>query len=190
MTSHTDVLCRPEGMGIRSKQVSTRRDVCVKSLSRFAMTSVVTVAVFVSGCASATGTTENKASSPAPKIRAVDTTAGSPVSAVTISEKVVGKTDYVVKEITITPGGTTGWHYHPGLVFGVVKQGVLTHNMSNCSVDGVYDPGRAIAERSGADYVHIGRNLGTTPVVLDVVYENPVGSPLAVNMANPDCPFQ
>ncbi len=37
--------------------------------------------------------------------------------------------DYVTRELTVAPpGGTTGWHYHPpGQVFGVIKQGTLTH---------------------------------------------------------------
>jgi hypothetical protein len=38
--------------------------------------------------------------------------------------------------------------------------------------------------------VHIGRNLGTTPVVLDVLYVDPAGSPLSEDAPNPGCPFQ
>src|SRR6516162_3506617 len=68
-------------------------------------------------------------------------------------------TDYVFREITIAPGGSTGWHWHDGRLYGVVKQGTLTHNMSDCSIDGIYRAGDSIAEPSGADHVHIGRNL-------------------------------
>lgn len=117
-------------------------------------------------------------------------TPGSGVTAVTIFDKVVGGTDYVLKEITIAPGGSTGWHYHPGPVYGLVRQGTLTHNGPDCSLDGVYRPGQTIAERSGPDYVHIGRNTGTVPVVLEVLYEDPVGSPLAVDAPNPGCSFE
>lgn len=117
-------------------------------------------------------------------------TPSSGVTAVTISDKVIGGTDYVLKQITIAPGGTTGWHYHPGPVYGVVEQGTLTHNHSDCSVDGVYGPGDVIFEQAGSGNVHIGRNLGTTPVVLLVLYQDPVGSPLAVSVPNPGCPFQ
>ncbi|GLY70195.1 cupin [Amycolatopsis taiwanensis] len=118
-----------------------------------------------------------------------DATPGRGVSAVTIFDHVIGDTDYVLKEITLAPGGSTGWHYHPGQVTGYVKQGVLSHNESDCASDGVYHAGQVISEESGAGYVHIGRNLGTTPVVLHVLYRSPVGQPLAVDVANPGCSF-
>jgi len=117
-------------------------------------------------------------------------TPSSGVTAVTIEDHVIGGTDYVLKKITIAPGGTTGWHYHPGPVYAVVEQGTLTHNHSDCSVDGVYGPGDLISEQAGPGNVHIGRNLGTTPVVLLVLYISQVGSPLAVSVPNPGCPFQ
>ncbi|GHH28216.1 cupin domain-containing protein [Lentzea cavernae] len=117
-------------------------------------------------------------------------TPGSGVGAVTIFDHVVGGTRYVLKEITIAPGGSTGWHYHPGPVKGVVTKGELTHHESDCSVDGVYRPGQFITESSGTGYVHIGRNLATTPLVLTVLYENPAGDPLAVSTPNPGCAFE
>lgn len=117
-------------------------------------------------------------------------TPGSGVTSVTILDKTIGTTEYVVKEITIAPGGSTGWHYHPGMVSGIVRQGVLTHNESNCSIDGIYHVGQRVTEESGPGYVHIGRNLGSSPMVLDVLYQNPVGSQLAVDVPNPGCPFE
>ena len=66
--------------------------------------------------------------------------------------------DYVFREITIAPGGSTGWHSHPGQLFGVVKEGVLMHNRADCTMDGLYAAGQSIAEKGGPDYVHIGRN--------------------------------
>lgn len=117
-------------------------------------------------------------------------TPGSGVTSVTLADKVIGNTDYVVKEITIAAGGSTGWHYHPGPVYGVVRQGVLTHNGSDCFLDGIYHAGQFIKEGNGSGYIHIGRNLGSTPVILDVLYEDPVGSPLAVDAPNPGCSFE
>ncbi|MEU0512241.1 MULTISPECIES: cupin domain-containing protein [unclassified Amycolatopsis] len=119
-----------------------------------------------------------------------DATPGQGVSAVTIFDHVIGNTDYVLKEITLAPGGSTGWHYHPGQVTGYVKQGVLSHNDSSCASDGVYHAGQIVSEESGPGYVHIGRNLGSTPVVLDVLYQSPVGQPLAVDVPNPGCSFE
>jgi hypothetical protein len=48
----------------------------------------------------------------------------------------------------------------------------------------------AFTEPSGPQHVHIGRNLGTQPVVLDVLYVDPAGSPLSEDAPNPGCNFQ
>ena len=97
--------------------------------------------------------------------------------------------DYITREITIAPGGSTGWHWHDGKLIGVIKQGTLTHSSANCSVDGVYNPGDPVTEPAGPEHVHLGRNLGTTPLILEIIYVNPVGKPLAEDAANPGCPF-
>ncbi|MFD2415692.1 cupin [Amycolatopsis pigmentata] len=117
-------------------------------------------------------------------------TPGRGVTAVTIFDHVAGNTDYVLKEITLAPGGSTGWHYHPGEVTDYVKQGVLSHDDATCESDGVYHAGQVISEESGPGYVHIGRNLGTTNVVLEVFYRSPVGQPLAVDQPNPGCSYE
>ncbi len=97
--------------------------------------------------------------------------------------------DFVVRDITIDPGGSTGWHWHDGIVVGAIKQGTLTHYSADCSVEGVYNPGDPITEPAGPDHVHLGRNIGTTPLVLEVIYIKPAGKPLAEDAANPGCPF-
>ena len=75
------------------------------------------------------------------------------VTAVTIFDNTVGSTEYVLKEITIAPGGSTGWHYHPGQVYAYVKEGVLSHNDANCASDGVYDAGQFPGEPQGRTLV-------------------------------------
>ncbi len=45
------------------------------------------------------------------------------------------KTDVAVLEITIAPGGSTGWHYHDGQVIAVVKSGTLTRTLHDCSTE-------------------------------------------------------
>jgi quercetin dioxygenase-like cupin family protein len=119
-----------------------------------------------------------------------DATPASGVTGTIISQTNVGDTDYILREITIAPGGSTGWHYHDGTLYALVQQGTLTHNKADCSVDGVYPTGNTLVEPSGADHVHLGRNLGSTPVVLDVLYRTPAGSPLAEDAPNPGCTFQ
>jgi hypothetical protein len=65
----------------------------------------------------------------------------------------------------------------------------LTHYSADCSIDGVYNPGDPITEPAGPEHVHLGRNLGTTPLILEVIYIKPAGKPLAEDAANPGCPF-
>ena len=117
-------------------------------------------------------------------------TPGVGVEAETLSQSSVGGQDYVTKQITIAPGGSTGWHWHPGRVFGVIREGTLTHDMANCSEDGSYPAGSPVTEGTGPGNVHIGRNIGPDPVVMWVSYIVPAGSPLSNDVPNPGCPFE
>ncbi|GAA2554463.1 cupin domain-containing protein [Winogradskya consettensis] len=118
------------------------------------------------------------------------TPAGPGVSGTIISQTTVGKTDYILREITIPPGQATGWHSHLGTLYGWVKQGTLSHFDDECESDGVYPRGSFIQEPPGADNVHIGINRGKVPIVLDVLYVLPTGSALSVDAPNPGCDFQ
>lgn len=97
--------------------------------------------------------------------------------------------DYVFREITIAPGGSTGWHSHPGELFGTVKEGILMHTGADCVVDGVYLAGQDITEKGGPGYVHIGRNVGPGPLVLQILYINPASAPLSLDAPDPGCGF-
>ncbi|MFD5320899.1 cupin domain-containing protein [Streptomyces sp. NPDC127098] len=97
-----------------------------------------------------------------------------------------GATDVTMRVITIEPGGSTGWHYHPGGLLAVVASGTLTRVVDGCAVE-VSTAGDAVLEPAGADHVHIGRNLGSEPVVLYATYLVPEGSPLAVDAEDPGC---
>ncbi|OXY88716.1 cupin domain-containing protein [Streptomyces diastatochromogenes] len=114
---------------------------------------------------------------------------GPGVTARILAQTTVGGTDYTLREITIPPGQSTGWHYHDGPLYGFVKQGTLSHFDSTCTSDGVYRKGSTIQEPPGPDNVHLGRNLGDTPLVLDVLYVLPHGSPFSEDAPNPGCPF-
>jgi len=112
------------------------------------------------------------------------------VTARLISQKTIGDTDYTLREITLPPHTTTGWHFHDGPLYAVVKQGTLSHFDSDCSSDGVYPQGSFVQEPAGSQHVHIGRTLGDTPLVLDVLYVLPHGAPFSEDAPNPGCPFQ
>jgi hypothetical protein len=67
-----------------------------------------------------------------------------------------------------------------------VQSGTLTRTMADCSVE-VATAGQSFVEPDGANHVHIGRNLGTEPVVLYVTYLLPEGAPLSVDAPDPGC---
>lgn len=116
------------------------------------------------------------------------TAAATPPSGVTgtiIAQKTVGQTDYVLRTITVAPGGYTGWHYHDGTLYAYVRQGTLTRTMADCVTTEVSPAGSTLIEEP--DHVHIGRNLGSVPIVLDVLYVLPTGSPLSQDAADPGC---
>ena len=108
----------------------------------------------------------------------------------TLSTNAVDGTEYTVVRITIDPGGGTGWHYHPGEVFGVIRAGTMTHYDGGCAVDERYRTGSAVAEGVGSSAVHDGRNEDPTPLVMEATYINPVGAPLSVDVPAPaGCPI-
>lgn len=91
-----------------------------------------------------------------------------------------------VREITIAPGGTTGWHYHDGQLIGLVRQGTLTHPGPDCKPV-VYRTGEIINEPAGEVNTHEGFNAGSTPVVLVVLYLLPAKKPLSNSVPAPAC---
>jgi quercetin dioxygenase-like cupin family protein len=106
------------------------------------------------------------------------------VESVVIAQSTVEGIDYITRRITIAPGGSTGWHYHDGRTFGVVREGTLTRTMADCA-EVVTPIDTGITEESGN--VHVGRNLGPVPVVVWVVRIAPAGTPWSVDVPSPGC---
>ncbi|MEU0136007.1 cupin domain-containing protein [Streptomyces sp. NPDC006296] len=151
------------------KRVSLRRillvGVGVAALGLLPAAAVATPGSGVSGTVVAEGTSEGRLSVRAPK----------------------GPADVTFREITVAPGGSTGWHTHRGQLIAVVKSGTLTRTLHDCTVE-VTPAGTSFIEPSGAGHRHIGRNLGAEPVVLWVTYLLPEGSPLSDDADAADCP--
>jgi quercetin dioxygenase-like cupin family protein len=81
-----------------------------------------------------------------------------------------GGTDIAMAQITVIPGGSSGWHSHPGGAIIVVKQGTLTVYTavgSQCRTE-TYNAGQAFIERPGE--VDDVLNNGTEPYVLYVTF--------------------
>lgn len=109
------------------------------------------------------------------------------VTATPTFDRTAGGIRVAVRRITIAPGGDTGYHYHDGPVWAVVVAGTLTHYGADCRVDRVYRAGDVVVEPAGPGNVHIGRNEGRTPLVLDAIYLLPAGAPFAADAPAPSC---
>lgn len=95
--------------------------------------------------------------------------------------------DVVVQQISIAPGGHTGWHTHPGSAIAIVKAGTLTiydADDPTCTArafhagDTYIDPGYG--------HVHIGRNEGSVPLEIVVTYVDVPAGGGAVRIDAPD----
>src|SRR5438105_7076578 len=79
-------------------------------------------------------------------------------------------TDIAMSQITVNPGGSSGWHSHPGGAIIVVAQGTLTvyHAQGDACETTTYSPGQAFIERPGE--VDDVLNEGSSPYVLYVTF--------------------
>ena len=99
-------------------------------------------------------------------------------------------TDVAMAQITVVPGGSSGWHSHPGGAIIIVKQGALTVYRaigSQCQT-ATYSAGQAFIERPGeVDQVV---NTGTVPYVLFVTFPRvPQGESARIDEPDPGtCP--
>jgi quercetin dioxygenase-like cupin family protein len=96
--------------------------------------------------------------------------------------------DVAVAQITVNPGGSSGWHSHPGGAIVIVQQGSLTVYTSlgsNCETT-TYTAGQAFIERP--DVVNQVINTGTIPYVLFVTFPRvPQGQSARTDEPAPAC---
>ena len=106
-------------------------------------------------------------------------------------QKTKGKSDLYVQSNVWVPGGTTGWHTHPGHSLITVTAGTVT------AYDGddpqcrphVYTQGMGFVD-SGGDHVHIIRNEGTVEARTVAVQLIPAGAPRRIDAPDPgNCAF-
>jgi quercetin dioxygenase-like cupin family protein len=100
-----------------------------------------------------------------------------------------GASDVYVLQNTIAPGGTFGWHSHPGPSLVIVKSGTATFYMGddpNCAPQ-VVQAGTGFVD-SGSD-IHVVRNEGSVDLVTVVVSLVPAGFARRIDQAAPaNCP--
>ena len=88
-----------------------------------------------------------------------------------------GPVDVVTQQITLAPGGSTGWHGHPGPVLVTIKSGAMTLIYANdpACVGRTYTAGQSFVDR-GDEIVHNAFNLGSEPLEFWATYLVP-GAP-------------
>ncbi len=104
--------------------------------------------------------------------------------------KTKGKSDLHVLQNTIAPGGTFGWHSHPGPSLVIVKSGTATFYLSDdpSCTPRVVPAGSGFVDE-GAD-VHVVRNEGSVDLVTVVVSLIPAGATRRIDQPSPgNCPF-
>ena len=113
-------------------------------------------------------------------------------------------TDIAVADIVVVPGGTSGWHSHPGPVLVVVKTGAITfysvrahgddenengHHRDDpdCSRT-VHPAGTAFIEAGG--HVVLAKNEGSTDATVTATYFVPAGAATRIDQPAPggNCP--
>ena len=123
--------------------------------------------------------------------------------------KAQDNTDIAVSNVVVAPGGTSGWHSHPGPVLVIVKTGTITfyragkhggqngddangHNGPNeptCSRTD-YPAGSAFVEVPAPGHVMLAKNEGSTETTVTATYFAPPGAALRIDQPWPggNCP--
>jgi quercetin dioxygenase-like cupin family protein len=85
--------------------------------------------------------------------------------------------DTAFQQATVQPGGSSGWHTHPGATFVAVGQGEGTLYRaigSDCPAEKI-TPGTGFAQMPTE--LHLVRNEGSVPFVVHTLYVLPRGTP-------------
>lgn len=101
-----------------------------------------------------------------------------------------GFSDLEILQNTIVPGGSFGWHSHPGPSLVIVKSGTATFYLANdpkCAPH-VVEAGSGFVDQGGD--IHVLRNEGTVDLVTIVASLIPAGASRRIDEASPgNCSF-
>lgn len=104
-----------------------------------------------------------------------------------------GPIEIAFQRIAIAPGGTLGWHSHPGpTVVTVLRGGLSFYHAEDCTEEILYGQGTSFSNLP--DEIHLARNEGAEEVVLYATYFVPLNSPplpLRIDQPSPGagCPL-
>ncbi len=97
-----------------------------------------------------------------------------------------GAVVFNVVSVNVAPGGTSGWHSHPGLVLVTVKQGTITFYDQNCNAT-VRPAGTSFMEADG-DGPGLAHNEGDVDAILYVTFIAPADTTVfRIDQDNPGC---
>jgi quercetin dioxygenase-like cupin family protein len=98
--------------------------------------------------------------------------------------KTTGESDTYVQDITIAPGGYSGWHSHSGHAFVMVRSGTASfYQAADPATPQVYPAGTGFVEEPWV--VHNAVNEGDTDLELFVFYLLPKGAPRRIDEPAP-----
>jgi quercetin dioxygenase-like cupin family protein len=163
---------------------SSREEIAMRiRLSRVSLAAVVTVAALaIAGSASATapsGTTTEV-------VARATLTGGYKAHLHGIKVKTKGPVDVAVVHVTFQPGGTLGWHSHPGATFVMVTSGTVTRVDAHSCTSETFSAGQGFFEEPND--VHVALNKTSAPAETWVTFIVPVGAPLRIDEpAPPHC---
>ena len=84
-----------------------------------------------------------------------------------------GSADHAVVGLTFSPGSSTGWHRHPGVVLVTVASGRIQHIDTDCERE-IFHAGESFFEEGD---VHLARNPGTEDAVVYATWVIPTKTP-------------
>ncbi len=106
--------------------------------------------------------------------------------------KTLGQTDVYVVDNKLAPGGTTGWHSHPGPSLILVVSGTVTNYMGDdrTCMPHVYSAGAGFIDE-GDGHVHMLRNESDAPAETIAVQLLPKDATRKIDVptAPGNCPF-
>ncbi len=94
-------------------------------------------------------------------------------------------TDVLVQTITFDKHGTSGWHFHPGIVIVVVESGQVTTHDASCET-ATYSAHQSFVE-SGTEPFMVSNESDTDKAVVYATIVVPAGSPFRIESAPPAC---
>ena len=94
-----------------------------------------------------------------------------------------GASNFIFQDVTFAPGGTSGWHSHPGILLVSVASGSIKWYDSKC-VPKTYNAGDSLTEN---DKLHVVHNEGVLPARLMITFVVPKGVNRRIDQPAPAC---